>query len=95
MVYSIVLILKDLVRCLCHLLRKENIEALKQNGQIFFIDRDVEKLIPTRSRPTALNKEAILKRYEERYEIYKATSDVIIKNNSTSKEAADKILEVF
>ena len=77
------------------ILRKENIEALKQNGQIFFIDRDVEKLIPTRSRPTALNKEAILKRYEERYEIYKATSDVIIKNNSTSKEAADKILEVF
>ena len=76
-------------------LREENISALKQNGQIFFIDRDVEKLIPTKSRPTALNKEAIKKRYEERYEIYKATSDVIIKNDSTSKDAADKILEVF
>ena len=76
-------------------LREENISALKQNGQIFFIDRDVEKLIPTKSRPTALNKEAIKKRYEERYEIYKATSDVIIKNDSMSKDAADKILEVF
>lgn len=76
-------------------LREENISALKQNGQIFFIDRDVEKLIPTKSRPTALNKEAIKKRYEERYEIYKVTADLIIENNDTSKDAADKILEVF
>lgn len=77
------------------ILRDENIKALKQNGLVYFIDRDVEKLVPTSSRPTALSKEAILKRFEERYEIYKTTADVIIKNDSTSKETAEKILEVF
>ena len=77
------------------ILKEENINALKQNGKIFFIDRDVNKLVPTSSRPTALNKEAIMKRFEERYEIYNSTADVVIENNSTSKVAAKKILEVF
>ncbi len=76
-------------------LKEENIKALKQNGKIFFIDRDVENLVPTSSRPTALDKNAILKRYEERYDIYKTTADVIIKNNSMPDSAVSKILEVF
>ena len=76
-------------------LKEENIKALKQNGKIFFIDRDVENLVPTSSRPTALDKNAILKRYEERYDIYKTTADVIIKNNSMPDSAVSKLLEVF
>ena len=48
------------------------------------------------SGPMILSASAHMRDMEkERYEIYKATSDVIIKNNNTSKEAADKILEVF
>lgn len=77
------------------ILREENIRALKQNGTIFFIDRDVNKLVPTSSRPTALNKEAILKRFAERYKIYNSTADVTIENNSTSRVAAERIIEVF
>ena len=77
------------------ILREENINALKQNGIVFFIDRDVKDLVPTSSRPTALNKEAILKRFEERYEIYKFTADVIIKNDKSLYSAVYKILEVF
>ena len=76
-------------------LKEENIRALKQNGKIFFIDRDVEKLVPTSSRPTALDKNAILKRYEERYDIYKTTADVIVENNSKPDSVVSKILEVF
>lgn len=76
-------------------LREENIMALKQNGIVFFIDRDVEKLMPTRNRPTALNREAIKKRYEERYSIYNSTCDHVVENNGTLKDAIDKILEVF
>lgn len=76
-------------------LREENIRALKQNGKIFFIDRDVEKLVPTSSRPTALDKNAILKRYEERYDIYKTTADVIVENNSKPDSVVSKILEVI
>lgn len=77
------------------ILREENIRALKQNGTIIFIDRDVNKLVPTSSRPTALNKEAILKRFAERYKIYNSTADVTIENNSTSRVAAERIIEVF
>ena len=76
-------------------LKEENIRALKQNGKIFFIDRDVEKLVPTSSRPTALDKNAILKRYEERYDIYKTTADVIVENNSKPDSVVSKILEVI
>ena len=76
-------------------LREENIRALKQNGKIFFIDRDVEKLVPTSSRPTALDKNAILKRYEERYDIYKTTADVIVKNNLLRHNVLKLGLHIF
>ncbi len=77
------------------ILKEENIIALKQNGTVFFLDRDVKDLIPTEDRPTASNREQILKRYEERYPIYKGTADYIISDTETAKVAADKILEIF
>ncbi len=76
-------------------LNGQNIFALKQNGVVYFLDRDVEKLIPTEDRPTASNYEQILKRYEERYPIYMETADLVISNNDTPEAAADKILEAF
>lgn len=77
------------------ILREENVKALKQNGLVFFLDRDVEKLIPTDSRPTASDKEAILKRFEERYTIYQSTADLVIENDESAEASAKKILEVF
>lgn len=76
-------------------LRQENVRALKQNGLVFFNNRDVNKLIPTDNRPTALSKEAILKRFEERYQTYKSTADYVISNNKSAEDVANKILEVF
>lgn len=77
------------------ILRDENIKALKQNGKLFFIDRKIEKLIPTSSRPTASSKELIKKRYEERYDIYVDTADVVISNNEDIGLAVEQILEEF
>lgn len=77
------------------ILKKPNVEALKMNGTIFFIDKDPEQLTPTQSRPTALDKEAILKRYKERYEIYKLSADCVIKCDKRFEEIADIILEKF
>ena len=77
------------------ILKEKNISALKQNGIIFFVDRELSKLIPTKSRPTALNKEAIKKRYDERYHIYRDTCNCVIDNNGTLDDAVNKILEVF
>jgi shikimate dehydrogenase len=75
------------------ILRAENVEALKSNGRIFFIDRPLEALIPTEDRPLARDVEAIKKRYEERCGIYNETADVVIKVNGTPECVSKKIIE--
>lgn len=76
-------------------LRRENVNALRQNGVIFFIDRPCEKLIPTIDRPLARDVEAIKKRYDERYGIYVASADVVIDADDTPVNVAKKITGVF
>ena len=73
----------------------ENIRNLSKNGRIFFIDRPLADLVPTADRPTASTAEAIKKRYEERYPIYKNSADIIIKANCGIAEVAGKIKEDF
>lgn len=75
------------------ILRAENVDALKSNGRIFFIDRPLEEIIPTADRPLARDVEAIKKRYEERYGIYNETADVVIKVNGTPDDVLKKIIE--
>ena len=77
------------------ILREENISALKYNGRIFFIDRPIDKLMPTKSRPLASNKEAIEKRYGERYSIYCDCCDVRIAAEDESAQVAERILENY
>ena len=76
-------------------LRKENVNALKLNGAVLFIDRALEDLMPTEDRPTASNKEQIAKRYEERYPIYTTTCDYIIPNQETVDTVVDGIIKEF
>ena len=57
------------------MLSPENVRHLKHNGKIYFLDRPLADLVPTADRPLALDREAIEKRYEERYEIYCGTAD--------------------
>ncbi len=57
------------------ILRNENITNLKHNGVIFFLDRELSELIPTADRPTANSKDEIIKRYNERFDIYNSTCD--------------------
>lgn len=73
-------------------LREENIKALKMNGKIFFRDRHPDLLVPTSDRPTAFDKEQMLKRYEERYPIYAKTADFIINQNGI-KAAVKQIID--
>ncbi len=74
-------------------LRRENIKNLKKNGKIFFLDRPLSELMPTRDRPTASTKEEIERRYRERYEIYKGAADVHIFVKSDAKAVAELIGE--
>ncbi len=74
-------------------LRRENIKNLKKNGKIFFLDRPLEELTPTSDRPTAMSKEAIERRYRERYDLYKSTADVHIFTKTDIKSTAEEVIK--
>lgn len=76
-------------------LNGENVSSLKKNGRLYFIDRPLENLIPTDSRPLSSTREAIEKRYEERYGIYSSVCDVKINADCDAVDVAEKILENF
>ena len=61
--------------------RSQNIQRLKQNGKIIFIDRSLENLIPTQSRPLSSSLESLKKLYKERYQLYVDASDMHVENN--------------
>ncbi|MBQ8862704.1 MAG: shikimate dehydrogenase [Clostridia bacterium] len=76
-------------------LRRENVLALRGNGKIYFIDRDIADIIPTSDRPLSSNREMLEKRYAERFPIYTGTCDVHMKNDGTAEALADKIIADF
>lgn len=75
------------------ILREENMDALKANGLIIYVDRDIEKIILDDRRPLSRTKEDLLKLYEERKDIYKANSDITVKNNNGFSDAVEVILK--
>ncbi len=72
-----------------------NIELLKENGFVVFLDRSIEKLVTTADRPLSSTREALEKRYKERYDIYCSSADLIIDANGNIEENANKIKEGF
>ena len=72
-------------------LRKENVEALKMNGTVVFLDRPLEDLMPSDDRPLADSADKIRKLYETRYPIYTEAADVIIKVQGTEEDTAEEI----
>ena len=60
------------------ILNKRNIDLLKGNGTVVFIDRPIEQLVTTDDRPLSSNRELLEKRYNERYDFYCSRADVII-----------------
>lgn len=76
-------------------LRKENIEILKQNGKVYFIDRPLDQICATSDRPLSSNREALEKRFNERYDIYCNSCDKQIFSNATAEDTANTLLEDF
>jgi shikimate dehydrogenase len=72
-------------------LREENVDNLKKNGRLYFIDRPLGQLMPTKSRPLASSAEAIERRFNERYGIYSLAADVRIDADTSAPMTADKI----
>ncbi len=76
-------------------LNRKNIELLKENGIIIFIDRPLELLITSSDRPLSSDSESLKKRYNERYDIYCNSADFIIKGDGSVEENKNRILEVI
>lgn len=72
---------------------EENIKALKQNGIIVLLERDLDALAYGEGRPLSQNKEALLTLYEERKPLYEKAYDIKIENNASVQEVARVVNE--
>lgn len=72
-------------------LRKENVNVLKQNGKIYFLDRPLEDLVATNDRPLAQTSAMLTKRYKERYQIYCDCADIRIDASGSKKSVLSSI----
>ncbi len=75
-------------------LNQTNINHLKHNGVVFFLDRPLNELLPTPDRPLANDKESIIKRYNERIDLYNASNDFAVKVIGPN-DTADEIIRIF
>lgn len=73
-------------------MREENVRALRHNGEIFFIDRSPEYLVPTDDRPLADKKEKIMRLYKKRIDTYMTTADFIIDGDCDPGDVADSVI---
>lgn len=77
------------------ILRRENVDMLRQNGRIYLLDRPWQKLVPTDNRPLSSTPELLRQRYEERLERYLSAADIRIADPATPEQAADRIRKDF
>ncbi len=77
------------------ILREQNVTLLRGNGTIYFVDRPIDLLITTDDRPLSSNRDDLIKRYNERYDIYCNTADKKIINDSEIKTVINSIKEDF
>ena len=73
------------------ILREDNVRALRANGRLYFLDRPIEQLVPTASRPLAKDAEAIRARHRERYDRYLRCADVTVDAGGEAAHVADLI----
>ena len=72
-------------------LRPENVAALRQNGRLFWLNRNPDALIPTDDRPLADTAEKMKQLWLAREPVYRAAADEIIPVIGTPESVADEI----
>jgi shikimate kinase len=79
--------------------RKENIDVLKKDAYIIFINRPLVNLlddVDISNRPLLKEgKEKVIKLYEERYELYKLYADIIVENDKSVRDTVNKVKEII
>ena len=76
-------------------LKDENVRALGRSGRIYFLNRSLDAILPTKDRPLASSKEALQKRFDERYSRYLATADREIVTDEIIEHTISAIKEDF
>lgn len=74
-------------------LREENVSALKSNGIIFYIKRDVS-LLTSDGRPISQGK-GLERLFSERKEFYERAADFSVENNGELKSCAETVARLF
>ena len=75
---------------------KINMDYLRLNGIIFFIDRDLENLVTEDpNRPLSSSAAAVAKLYDERYPIYQKYATAIIPNNDDIEDTVEEIIRAY
>ena len=72
-------------------LRPENVAALKQNGRLFWLNRDPDSLVPTDDRPLADTAEKMRQLYIAREPVYRAAADEIVPVAGTPQDVVNLI----
>jgi len=72
-------------------LNPANVHALKRNAKIYYINRNIEDIVPTVDRPLALDRAALQQRYRERHGIYEQCADKEITVTADAAAVAEAI----
>lgn len=73
------------------ILREENVDALRRNGRLIWLDRKPDDLVPTDDRPLADSREKMTALYAAREPIYRATADERIAVTGSAADTASEI----
>ena len=73
-------------------LRPENITVLRQNGRLFWLNRDPDALVPTGDRPLADTADKMKRLWLEREPVYRAAADEIIPVIGSPEDTALRII---
>ena len=75
-------------------LREENVRALRQNGRVVLLERELS-LLSTEGRPLSRDSETLKRMYQERLPFYLRSAEFTVKNNETTEACAEEILQTL
>ncbi len=94
----------DSVSCQCQaviatgggaVLNRHNVTALKQNGRLCFINRPIDKLPVTDTRPLSDDRKKLAKLYETRLPVYRQSCDIEIDADADIAAITELILKEY
>ena len=77
------------------ILRQQNIDALKKNGVIIFLDRPLEQILPADDRPLANTRDKVVALHKKRYPTYCSTCDYRVPNGISPEDVMARIFKVL